>query len=164
MAAIAFDTMKLVRRLEAAGMDQPQATGVAEALAETMVVEPATRADLQHLDARLTGEIAALRTDMQRLDARLTGEIAGLRSDMQRLDGRLTGEIATLRMDMQRLDSRLTGEIAGLRSDMQVEFAKVRGEMQAGFASVKVEMLRWILPLFLAQMALIIGVLVRLQP
>ena len=146
MTAIAFDTMKLVRRLEAAGMDQPQATGVAEALAETMVVEPATRADLQHLDARLTGEIAALRTDMQRLDARLTGEIA------------------TLRMDMQRLDSRLAGEIAGLRSDMQVEFAKVRGEMQAGFASVKVELLRWILPLFLAQMALIIGVLVRLQP
>ena len=128
MTAIAFDTMKLVRRLEAAGMDQPQATGVAEALAETMVVEPATRADLQHLDARLTSEIAALRTDMQRLDA------------------------------------RLTGEIAGLRSDMQVEFAKVRGEMQAGFASVKVELLRWILPLFLAQMAMIIGVLVRLQP
>ena len=128
MTAIAFDTMKLVRRLEAAGMDQPQATGVAEALAETMVVEPATRADLQHLDARLTGEIAALRTDMQRLDA------------------------------------RLTGEITGLRSDMQVEFAKVRGEMQAGFASAKVELLRWILPLFLAQMALIIGVLVRLQP
>ena len=146
MTAIAFDTMKLVRRLEAAGMDQPQATGVAEALAETMVVEPATRADLQHLDARLTSEIAALRTDMQRLDARLTGEIA------------------TLRMDMQRLDSRLAGEIAGLRSDMQVEFAKVRGEMQAGFASVKVEMLRWILPLFLAQMAMILGVLVRLQP
>ena len=128
MTAIAFDTMKLVRRLEAAGMEQPQATGVAEALAETMVVEPATRADLQHLDARLTGEIAALRSDMQRLDA------------------------------------RLTGEIAGLRSDMQVEFAKVRGEMQAGFASVKVELLGWILPLFLAQMAMIIGVLVRLQP
>ena len=146
MAAIAFDTMKLVRRLEAAGMNQPQATGVAEALAETMVVEPATRADLQHLDARVTGEIA------------------GLRSDMQHLGARLTGEIATLRMDMQRLDSRLAGEIAGLRSDMQVEFAKVRGEMQAGFASAKVELLRWILPLFLAQMALIIGVLVRLQP
>jgi outer membrane scaffolding protein for murein synthesis (MipA/OmpV family) len=146
MTAIAFDTMKLVRRLEAAGMNQPQATGVAEALAETMVVEPATRAD------------------MQRLDARVTGEIAGLRSDMQHLGARLTGEIATLRMDMQRLDSRLAGEIAGLRSDMQVEFAKVRGEMQAGFASTKVELLRWILPLFLAQMAMIIGVLVRLQP
>ena len=106
MTAIAFDTMKLVRRLEAAGMDQPQATGVAEALAETMVVEPATRADLQSLDARLSGEISALR----------------------------------------------------------VEVEKFRGEMQAGFASAKVELLRWILPLFLAQMALIIGVLVRLQP
>ena len=150
MTAIAFDTMKLVRRLEAAGMDQPQATGVAEALAETMVVEPATRADLQHLDARLTSEIAALRTDMQRLDARLTGEIAGLRSDMQ-------VEFAKIRGEMQR-------ESAAIRGEMQAGFAKVRGEMQAGFASVKVELLRWILPLFLAQMALIIGVLVRLQP
>lgn len=106
MTAVAFDTMKLVRRLEAAGMNQPQATGVAEALAETMVVEPATRADLQRLDARLTGEISALR----------------------------------------------------------VEVEKFRGEMQAGLAAVKFEMLRWLLPLFLAQMAMIVGVLVRLQP
>jgi hypothetical protein len=29
---------------------------------------------------------------------------------------------------------------------------------------VKLEMLRWLLPLFLAQMAMIVGVLVRLQP
>ncbi|MFM8988309.1 MAG: DUF1640 domain-containing protein, partial [Alphaproteobacteria bacterium] len=60
MTAVAFDTMKLARRLKAAGMNQPQATSVAEALAETMVVEPATRADLQRLDARLAGEISAL--------------------------------------------------------------------------------------------------------
>jgi hypothetical protein len=161
MTAIAFDTMKLVRRLEAAGMDQPQATGVAEALAETMVVEPATRTDLQHLDARLTGEIAALRSDMQRLDARLTGEIAGLRSDMQvefaKVRGEMQGESTAIRGEMQV-------EFARIRGEMQAGFAKVRGEMQAGFASVKVELLRWILPLFLAQMAMIIGVLVRLQP
>ena len=161
MTAIAFDTMKLVRRLEAAGMNQSQATGVAEALAETMVVEPATRADLQRLDTRLTGEIAALRMDVQRLDARLTGEIAGLRSDMKgeiaKIRGEMQGESATIRGEVQR-------EFAAIRGEMQVEFAKVRGEMQAGFASVKVEMLRWILPLFLAQMAMILGVLVRLQP
>lgn len=110
MTAVAFDTMKLVRRLEAAGMAHSQATGVAEALAETMVVEPATRADLERLDGRLTGEIAALRTDMQ------------------------------------------------------VEFAKIRGEMQTGFAAVKFDLLRWILPLVLAQMAMTIGLIVRLQP
>ena len=106
MTTVAFETMKLARRLEAAGMNQPQATGVAEALAETMVVEPATRADLQSLDARLSGEISALR----------------------------------------------------------VEVEKLRGEMQVGLAAVKLEMLRWLLPLFLAQMAMIVGVLVRLQP
>lgn len=91
-------------------MTHSEATGVAEALAETMVVEPASRADLERLDARLTGEIAALRTEMQ------------------------------------------------------VEFAKIRGEMQAGFAAVKFDLLRWILPLVLAQMAMTIGLIVRLQP
>ena len=117
MSAVAFDTMKLARRLEAAGMNQPQATGVAEALAETMVVEPATRADLQSLDARLSGEISALRVEVEKF-----------------------------------------------RGEMRAEFAMVRGEMQAGLAAVKFEMLRWLLPLFLAQMAMIVGVLVRLQP
>lgn len=117
MSAVAFDTMKLARRLEAAGMNQPQAAGVAEALAETMVVEPATRADLQRLDARLAGEISALRVEVEKF-----------------------------------------------RGEMRAEFAMVRGEMQAGLAAVKFEMLRWLLPLFLAQMAMIVGVLVRLQP
>jgi hypothetical protein len=45
-----------------------------------------------------------------------------------------------------------------------VEVEKFRGEMQVGLAAVKFEMLRWLLPLFLAQMAMIVGVLVRLQP
>ena len=117
LTTVAFDTMKLARRLEAAGMNQPQATGVAEALAETMVVDPATRADLQRLDARLAGEISALRVEVEKF-----------------------------------------------RGEMRTEFAQVRGEMQAGLAAVKFEMLRWLLPLFLAQMAMIVGVLVRLQP
>ena len=128
MTSVAFDTMKLSRRLEAAGMNQPQATGVAEALAETMVVDPATRADLQRLDARLTGEISALRVEVEQF----------------------RGEMRT--------------EFALVRGEMQAESARIRGEMQAGLAAVKFEILRWILPLFLAQMAMIVGVLVRLQP
>lgn len=91
-------------------MNHSQATGVAEALAKTMVVEPASRADLDRLDARLEGRIAALRTDLR------------------------------------------------------FEFAKIRGEMQAGFAAVKFEPLRWILPIVLAQLAMTIGLPVRLQP
>jgi hypothetical protein len=91
-------------------MNHFQATGVAEALAKTMVVEPTSRADLDRLDARLEGRIAALRTGMQS------------------------------------------------------EFAKIRGEMQAGFAAVKFELLRWILPIVLAQLAMTIGLPVRLQP
>ena len=128
MTTVAFDTMKLARRLEAAGMNQPQATGVAEALAETMVVEPATRADLQRRDARLSGEISALRVEVEKF----------------------RGEMRT--------------EFAMVRGELQAESSKLRGEMQVGLAAVKLEMLRWLLPLFLAQMAMIVGVLVRLQP
>ena len=67
-------------------MNHFQATGVAEALAKTMVVEPASRADLERLDGRLTGEL-------QRLDARLTGEIAALRTEMQIEFAKIRGEM-----------------------------------------------------------------------
>ena len=139
MTAIAFDTMKLARRLEAAGMNQPQATGVAEALAETMVVDPATRADLQRLDARLTGEISALRVEVEKFRGEMQAEFAQVRGEMRT-------------------------EFALVRGEMHAGHAQLRGEMQAGLAAVKFEMLRWLLPLFLAQMAMIVGVLVRLQP
>ena len=139
MTAIAFDTMKLARRLEAAGMNQPQATGVAEALAETMVVDPATRADLQRLDARLAGEISALRVEVEKLRGEMQAEFAQVRGEMRT-------------------------EFALVRGEMHAGHAQLRGEMQAGLAAVKFEMLRWLLPLFLAQMAMIVGVLVRLQP
>jgi hypothetical protein len=56
-------------------MNHFQATGVAEALAKTMVVEPTSRADLDRLDARLEGRIAALRTDMRFEFAKIRGEM-----------------------------------------------------------------------------------------
>ena len=52
---IAFDTLKLADRLEAAGMPPQQAKGVAAALAETATANLVTR---EYLDLRL-GEIRA---------------------------------------------------------------------------------------------------------
>lgn len=108
MTAAAFDTLKLARRLEAAGMATPQAVGVAEALAEAMVVDPATRTDLMKLEH-------------------------------------------DLRMEIKRVEAQLRNEIATLR-----------GEMHAGFAAVKFDVLRWVVPLILAQMGLTLGLFVRL--
>lgn len=127
MTATAFDTLRLTRRLEAAGMSVPQATSVAEALAETMVVDPASRSDIQSLEAEFR---------LARQETRF--------------------EIDKLRQEMH-------AEIGALRLEMRTELAKLRGELAAGLAAVKVDLLRWIVPLILAQMAMTLGLFVRLS-
>jgi hypothetical protein len=138
MTATAFDTLRLTRRLEAAGMSVPQATSVAEALAETMVVDPASRSDIQSLEAEFR---------LARQETRF--EIDKLRQEMH-------AEIDKLRREMH-------AEIGALRLEMRTELAKLRGELAAGLAAVKVDLLRWIVPLILAQMAMTLGLFVRLS-
>jgi hypothetical protein len=68
MPAVAFDTLKLAQRLEAAGFAALQAQQVASALADTIGESVVTR---EYLDLRL-GEL--------RSDVRI--EIAGLRAEL----------------------------------------------------------------------------------
>lgn len=131
MTATAFDTLKLARRLEAAGLSAAQAAGVAEALVETVVADPATRSDLMSTEA-------ALRGDMARFESSLRGEMAAL-------------------------ETSLRAEIVGLRAEVGQVEARLRGEMNAGFAAVKVDILRWMVPLLLAQMGITLGLFARLS-
>ncbi len=103
MSAVAFDTLKLAQRLEAAGLPQRQAQDVARALSDTIGEVVVTR---EYLDLRL-GEIRAA------LDLRL-GEIHG------ELDLRL-GEIHG------ELDLRL-GEVRTAMAT-KVEVAEAKGEI-----------------------------------
>ncbi|HMD64969.1 MAG TPA: coiled-coil domain-containing protein [Stellaceae bacterium] len=75
MAEVPFDTLKLARRLEAAGFPTQQAGDVAEAIAEAIsqlatktdlaALQAATRADIAALRAELKVEMAALRTELR---------------------------------------------------------------------------------------------------
>lgn len=70
MGNVAFDTLKLARRLAAAGVPSPQADATAEALAETIGESIVTR---DHLDIRL----AELRTELTKwMAGRLLGQTA----------------------------------------------------------------------------------------
>jgi chromosome segregation ATPase len=149
MTATAFDTLKLTRRLEAAGMSVPQATSVAEALAETMVVDPASRSDIQSLEAEFRLARQETRFEIDKLRQEMHAEIDKLRREMH-------AEIGKLRQEMH-------AEIGALRLEMRTELAKLRGELAAGLAAVKVDLLRWIVPLILAQMAMTLGLFVRLS-
>ena len=60
--AVAFDTLKLARKLEAAGFEHKQAADIAEAMAERPWPSPklATKADIDRLEASTKAEIDRL--------------------------------------------------------------------------------------------------------
>lgn len=86
MAVPMLDTLKLARRLTAAGMPPEQADGVAEAIAEGFGEQVATKADVNELRA----EIESLRMST-------TAEFKSVRADIVALGGSLRNEIAALR-------------------------------------------------------------------
>jgi Skp family chaperone for outer membrane proteins len=143
-----FDTLKLARRLQTAGMPADQASGLAEALSETMTTELATKSDLKELRSWAMAELAALRGEMQ-------AEFAKLREEMR------TGQ-AALREEMR------TGQ-AALREEMRTGQAALREEMRTGQAQLRLEIaqsknetVRWMIGLFIAQMTVTLGAILRL--
>ena len=65
MTIAVFDTLKLARRLEAAGMPATQAEGFAGAPSDVMTTEPATRSALKEFRASATAEFAEIRGEMR---------------------------------------------------------------------------------------------------
>ncbi len=122
MNAVPFDTLKLARRLEAAGFAPPMAAGTAEALAEAMSgAELATKSDLKteigSLRTELKAEIAAVRTE-------LTTEIIGLRTELKT-------DIGDLRTELRTETAALRSALEVLRRDMTI---RLGGMIIAGFA------------------------------
>src|SRR5712692_7124350 len=79
---VAFDTLKLARRLEAAGFSTQQAQDTAEALAETLTATVATQGDVRELGLQLRAEI-------REVELRLRAEMQSLRAELQSLRAEL---------------------------------------------------------------------------
>ncbi len=79
MGVAAFDTLKFVRRLRAAGVPEQQAEAEADAIkdvfSETLDNQLATKADIIKLDTKIDRIHTELDTKIDRLDSRLTGRI-----------------------------------------------------------------------------------------
>src|SRR5438067_2745089 len=99
MPAVPFDTLKLARRLEAAGFPTQQAGDMAEGIAEALS-ELATKADLAALRNEIAADIAALRADAK-------ADIAGLRNEIR-------ADIAALHADMEMLRRDMTIRLGGM--------------------------------------------------
>jgi hypothetical protein len=83
MNATPFDTLKMARKLEAAGFPGPRAAGAAEAMAEAMSgAELATKTDLQRETGHLRTGMTAMETRLSTAIVRAAGGIGISRRDM----------------------------------------------------------------------------------
>lgn len=87
MNAVIFDTLKLAKRLEAAGFSSQQAMGASEAIAESIGDGGglATKEDLVAVKTELKADFSGLKT-----------EFTGLKTEVQRLDIKISETKAEL--------------------------------------------------------------------
>ena len=78
MALAVFDTLKLAKRLEAAGMPPPQAAGFAEALSDVMTTELATKSDLRELRGWAETEFVKVRIEIHQSKSETVRWMIGL--------------------------------------------------------------------------------------
>ncbi len=139
MNMVAFDTLKLARKLRDAGMPPEQAEAVAEAEAEALgefvLANLATKADI----AEVRGEIAEVRKD-----------VAGLRMEV----AEVREQVAGLRMEV----AEVREQVAGLRSEMHEEIAGVRGEvncLRAEMHEANSKLLQWVIIINLTSLGIV---------
>ena len=69
---VLFDTLKAALRLREAGFDEEKAGAIVSAFAEDIGDRLATKVDLQHLEARITEQLAHIEERFVRLEGRIT--------------------------------------------------------------------------------------------
>ena len=113
--AVAFDTLKLARKLEAAGFEHKQAADTAEALAEAMTTaEIATKADIREAQAATKADIREVQADIERLAAANKADIAEVKAALRESEQRQVAENATMRAEAKAMELRMTIKLGGL--------------------------------------------------
>jgi Asp-tRNA(Asn)/Glu-tRNA(Gln) amidotransferase B subunit len=132
MAIVAFDTLRLARKLEAAGFSTKQAGDTAEALADTLLGVVATKDDV--VDVATKSFVAS--------------EIAATKSFV-------ASEIAVTK-------SFVASEIAATKSFVASEIAATKSFVTAEIAQAKTEIIKWLVGLVGFQTLVILGGLATL--
>jgi len=152
MSAVAFDTLKLARKLrESAQMSQEQAEGVSDALAEAMSgAELATKSDIRELAAATKSDIrelaaatkndirelaAAAKNDIRELELRLDARFEAIEGRFGAIDGRfgvMDGRFVALDGRFGALDGRfgaLDGRFVALEERIERRAAESDSRM-----------------------------------
>ena len=122
MASIAFDSLAFAKRLKDGGFTEVQAETLAEAEAEFIGENLATKRDINELEFSLQRDIkemgAALRAEIKETSTGLRADIketdTGLRIEIKQLDLKIEHVRADLQRDMKELEYRLTIKLGTL--------------------------------------------------
>ncbi len=145
MVTIAFDTLRFARALrEKAKLTPEQAEGFADAIAEAMHDDLATKSDLRLVKVELQAEIQQVKAEIQQVKVELQAEI-------QQTKAELRTEIAKVRTDLQ-------ADIQQTKTELRTEIAKVRTDLE----SVKSELIKWMFGAVGFQTILMLGAVVAL--
>ena len=154
MASITFDKLAYTHTLRSGGFSEQQAEACAHALDNALRDAVATKGDLQ----ALAGDLAATKLE-------LSNEIAAVRSELEQ---GLAAVRSELEQGLTAVRSEMSQEFAAVRSEMaqesmalRSEMASMKAELKHDIVQQKADLLKWIVPLFLGQAALI-GAMIKL--
>lgn len=134
MTAVAFDTLRFVRTLrEKAKMSPEQAEGLADAVAEAIQNDLATKAD-----------IAMVRTDIEALRLSTKADIETLRLSTKT-------DIAVVRTDME-----------ALRLSTKADLREAELRLEARIEGTKAEIIKWVVGSIGFQAIVIVGAVIAL--
>ena len=114
LTALAFDTYKAVKALQAAGADEPLAEAVVATVGEAVSGNVATKADLAEVQAGLETDIATVKTELKTEIAEVKTEIAAVKTEIAEVKTELKTEIVTLRGDMLKSQQDMSNSIHGV--------------------------------------------------
>ncbi len=125
MSAIAFDTLKFAKRLKEAGFTEQQAEALADAEAEFIEQNLATKRDI----ADLKRDIADVKRDIKELEVTLRNEI-------KQLDVTLRGEIKQLDVKIEQIRSDLSRDLKDLEYRMTIKLGTMMVVAVAAMATL----------------------------
>ena len=150
MGSAAFDTLRVAKRLGAAGFDSGQAESLATIFAESITDKLATKDDLGDVEKRLDMKIDSfeerLTSKIESFEERLTGKIESveerLTSKIESFEERLTGKIESVE---ERLTSKF--EKHGIHVGMQI--ASLKADIAEGHIAIQRWMIGLLITMFL---------------
>lgn len=138
MNAVPFDTLKFARALrDKAKLSPEQAEGFADAIAEAIQGDLATKRDIADSNTALTTDIQGVKTSLQ-------GEIQGVKTSLQ--------------AEIQSVKTSLQTEVQGVKADVREAELRLEAKIEAS----KAEIVKWMFGTIGFQTLIILGAVIAL--